>query len=350
MDTLTRWQLAQESVTHVSLIYSEDKTSKEYINTFSGHPKFSAYAYRSSRNPLFIPHISFKIRKILSEIAPDIIHLHSTFPGVYVRFFSQPAPIVYCAHGWSFIQETGWYKKWFYTLIEKYLSKKTEAIINISLYEHFSAHKKHVCGKINRLIYNGVSDRSISQPLSGFQVNPDVLNLGFVGRLDYKKGFDIIERFFREKSPENVHLYVMGKADRDKVTFLPSDNIHYLGWIDKEHIDSYIQLLDAVIIPSRHEGFGFATIEAMRNYKPVIVSDKSALPEIVIDGFNGHVFTLEAPETLFSLIKGLDKKALIRMGKNARAVYEFSFMEEIFCSRIFSVYQDVLQLNPSRCT
>lgn len=52
------------------------------------------------------------------------------------------------------------------------------------------------------------------------------------------------------------------------------DNVESIGWINHDEIDSYYSLFDAVIIPSRWEGFGLVAIEAMKNAKAIIVSNR----------------------------------------------------------------------------
>ena len=76
------------------------------------------------------------IRRNINKIQPDIIHLHSTFAGFIVRthyiFKSRKPKIIYCSHGWSFLMDIGFIKKYIYLSIEKILCAYTDLIINIS--------------------------------------------------------------------------------------------------------------------------------------------------------------------------------------------------------------------------
>ena len=62
--------------------------------------------------------------------------------------------------------------------------------------------------------------------------------------------------------------------------------------MDRESVFSYINACDAVIVPSRWEGFGLIAIEGMRAGKAIIVSNRGALPEIV-DQHTGLTFDIE---------------------------------------------------------
>lgn len=57
--------------------------------------------------------------------------------------------------------------------------------------------------------------------------------------------------------------------------------IKYLGYLPEQDKPSVIKLSDALIYPSFYEGFGFQPLEAMALGVPVIVSQVTALPEVV---------------------------------------------------------------------
>lgn len=58
------------------------------------------------------------------------------------------------------------------------------------------------------------------------------------------------------------------------------ENVIYTGYISDGEIKALIQHCKALIQPSLYEGFGLPPLEAMSQGSPVIVSDKSCLPEI----------------------------------------------------------------------
>lgn len=341
INTLIHNQVQSDDFSEVSLIYSSNRSPANMSDLFANFPKVKTYSYESSRNPLKFYPISKEIKTMLSRIKPDIIHLHSTFPGVYGRLLKLPYKIIYCSHCWSFAQERRPLEKKVYTLIERFLAKRTSAIINISRHEEKLANILKVKSPyINTFIYTGVRDVQLSSHSPNLPIDPTKINIGFVGRLDKDKGFDIIENFFRSTPLDHIKLYAIGEAEKDasfkKITH---PNIHYLGWIDNKDIDNYIQLFDAIIIPSRWEGFAFSPLEAMRNGKPVIVSNKSSLPESVIHSFNGYIFNLDdADNELSKLVTTLNKETLKAMGNNARRIYESCFTEKKFIEKLNKLY------------
>ena len=343
--TLMEHQSKSDEFEQISLIFSGNKTDARTTKELATCNKTSLHQYTSSRNPLHLLSISREINNILQEIKPDIVHLHSSFPGVYGRI-TKRFPTVYCAHGWSFAQEENLLKKYSYAALEWFFARRTDAVINISQHEYNAANKLNIRGKLNPVILNGVSDIQDSCDKPNLKIDDNYINIAFIGRLDFKKGFDIIEPFFRELQLKNIKLYVIGEAETgNKIPYQECKNITYLGWVNNKEIDSYIQLFDVIIVPSRYEGFALIPLEAMRNSKPVIISNRSSLPEAVIDGYNGYIFDLDnAEEQLTSIFKNLNKESLALMGRNAREVYQSNFTDDRFARKVSELYYKVLEL------
>ena len=92
-------------------------------------------------------------------------------------------------------------------------------------------------------------------------------------------------------------------------------------------------------MPSRWEAFGLVAIEAMMHAKPVIVSDRGALQELVIDGVNGWMFSLDDPYGLLDVMKKLKKEEVIKCGIEARKIYESSFTVKKMLKATLDVYK-----------
>lgn len=341
--TLIENQSASDNYSRITLIYSANRTKSNLDDEFNGNSKIKLISYNSSRNPLKFMSIAKNISKLLDEENPDIVHLHSTFPGVYGRIFKK-FKTIYCAHGWAFTQDISTAKKCIYGFIEKILALKTDAIINISRNELEAAHKHKIKCPVNIAILNGVAQKNDDSTHSLDNIDKTKINIGFIGRLDHQKGFDLIEPFFRENAPENITLHVIGEADRNSDKSFPKcDNIKYYGWVDNNLIDSYINSFDAVIMPSRYEGFGLVAVEAMRNSRAVIVSNRGALPELVIQGFNGYVFDLDnVDQELKNILSTATKESFKKMGENGQSAYFASFTSTRVFKEIENVYKAVI--------
>ena len=101
---------------------------------------YYTYKRRLLDIPLAMLHIWRKIR----QVNPDILMVHSTWAGVFVRFpylfiSKRKKKIIYNAHGWAFLRDTSDIYKKIYALIERVLANVTDCIINVSDYEQNAA-------------------------------------------------------------------------------------------------------------------------------------------------------------------------------------------------------------------
>ena len=233
--------------------------------------------------------------------------------------------------------DTSKYKKNIYALVERILSIPTDKIINISNYEQNQAIKYGFNKNKMIMIYNGVEDKVNK---SNLKLNWDrnKINLLFVGRLDRQKGLDLFLDVYNKMELDNVHLYVIGTSVLDNSLPKNTETVTYLGWVDNKDIDAYYQACDAVIMPSRWEGFGLVAIEAMRNSKPVIASNMGALPELIKNNINGYIFDIKNDKVLKEILLNINKNELQVLGKQARLIYLKKFTDLIFIKNIYKLY------------
>ncbi|WP_017550926.1 glycosyltransferase [Heyndrickxia coagulans] len=288
----------------------------------------------------------FFIKREIDLFNPDIVHIHSSFAGLLTRtiyFFKKKRfKIVYCSHGWSFSQKISNSKKRLYAFIEKLLSIKTDAIINVSYQEHANALKYKLPASKMQIILSGVRPPIYTVPIE--KSDKHIINLAYFGRFDYAKGIDILVNIFKKNHFNNLSLNIFGDSilnefGKELFNNLP-DNVSVFGWIDNEKIDDYIARFDGVIIPSRWEGFGLVAIEAMRNSKPVICSNIKPLSDIIKHNYNGLLYDNE--EDLITILKKIDKLMLKDMGINGYELYKKLYTSDIMNKKILSVYFDLL--------
>lgn len=331
----------QQQEHDVYLILSRNNSKNNFnIN------KENIYFYDYVRHPKYFLKAIREISKFVNKVQPDIIHIHSSFAGLFARLplflTRKKAKVVYCSHGWSFLMDTSPLKKKVFVLIEKILSYKTDITINISEYEHKESIKMGLPEDKSIVIHNGVRPSSNLVEID-LPIDKNKINLLFIGRFDYQKGIDILLDIFKNYNFSNLHLYTFGNSvlSKQKLTY-SIKNVTNLGWIDNSMIDSYYNLFDAVIIPSRWEGFGLVAVEAMRNKKAVIASNKGALPELVQNNINGYIFDLNSPQELVHILNNLDKPTLKRLGENGYLIYKEKFRSDIMNKKILEQYERLI--------
>ena len=318
------------------LLISEYKSQQGWENITK-----KVFYYKYKRSIFNIFSAIKQIHAVIEDVNPDIIHVHSTWAGLFVRlpylFKKRKTKIIYQSHGWAFLMDTSNYKKNIYALIERILSISTDKIINISNYEQNQAIKYGLNKNKMIMIYNGVKDKENNSNLK-LNWDKNKINLLFVGRMDRQKGLDLFLDVYDKMKIKNMHLYVIGTSVLDDNLPKSTEYVTYLGWVDNKDIDTYYQACDAVIMPSRWEGFGLVAIEAMRNLKHVIASNVGALPELIKNNINGYVFDIKNDKKLKEILLNINKNELRNLGKQARQIYLKKFTDLIFIKNIYKLY------------
>lgn len=346
-----QYQLNSEDIDELILFNTKDK-SEEF--TFKSN-KFKNIVYTYKRGITGVLRI-LKLRKIMDGYNPDVIHIHSTFAGLIriTYFLKKPEyKVVYCSHGWSFIQQNKTQvKKYIYSLIERILAIKTDLIVNISQNEQSLAKQYKLPVKKMKTIYNSIPDNrkelSSNNLESVVERKGNVRSLLFIGRFDKAKGLEFLINNLDFKS-NSIVLSVIGESIlNDSDSDLKKPNVNYLGWIDNGKLDSYIMQSDAVIIPSLWEGFGLVALEAMRKKKAVIASNAGGLPEIVEDGKNGLIFELGSKESLQKAIDRFNKltfSELAVMGENGYQKYRNKYNFNLLNQKLLDEYMVLEEKN-----
>ncbi|WP_427179357.1 glycosyltransferase [Paenibacillus sp. TC-CSREp1] len=314
--------------------------------------------YKYRRHPKYFLPAMNNIRKAIQRIQPDIIHIHSSFAGMLARslffVFPKKASVFYCSHGWSFLMDTKPVLQKSYYMIEKMLEFKTDFIINISKYELERSVRLGMSSAKSRFVYSGLRERNRSSPstpnvpvLFDHIKGDNVIQLLFVGRYDRQKGLDVLLDVFA-KYPDLqdlIQLYVIGDSvlERNEWTF--PDNVVRLGWVDNNSIDRYYEQCDAVIMPSRWEGLPLVALEAMKNRKAVISSNRASLPELVSHEVNGYIFDLDQPEELVRILRRLDKRTLTDMGEIGRSIFVEKFSADRMNEEFVSLYYEARNMS-----
>ena len=105
----------------------------------------------------------------------------------------------------------------------------------------------------------------------------------------------------------------------------------------------FIADADIVLVCSRSEAFGRATIEAMLQSKPVVAADSGATPELVRDHFNGLLYKSGDPADLAAKVAILiENLSLARsMGQNGKAWAAAYFTKERYSKELLGVLDSV---------
>lgn len=250
----------------------------------------------------------------------------------------------------------------FHIEVEEYLLNKSKFIVSNSkaIEKQYNQYYNDACEGKTFLIPHGLEDmRKFVKNNKKLSDNSDNIEILFVGRLEYRKGIDIIFECIPYicKKYNNVIFRFCGdntiNMPNSETTYKDyflskynefSERVIFEGYIsDEEIIDRYSNC-DIFIAPSRFESFGLIFLEAMIFSKPVIGTNIGGIPEVVENGVSGILIENENSEDLKNaLIKLIENKDIREsMGKNGRRIYEEKFTAEIMANKFIDYYKNIL--------
>jgi glycosyltransferase involved in cell wall biosynthesis len=308
--------LGSDNVT--ALVSEEEATdlttlSSDQVETFS----------QTGRNVISFLSLALSFFKIVRRDKPDIIHLHSSFAGIIGRLMMIPVrlctskyrpKIVYCPHAFGFLIKGSNTKKKIYAFIEKLLLPLTDAVICVSEYERRAAGKYGLPSHKMHVIYNGVY---VPASITPIKKSKDVLDLLFLGRLDYQKGFDLLLSVMEELEGEPFFLTVVGDSIYSDEKPPERPNIRYEGWANPEKIPAYFVACNLVVMPSRWESFGLVAAEAGAYGRACLASDCCSLPEITKDSRTGRLFSIDNSAEMVEILRNTSFEDWEKMGYEA---------------------------------
>ncbi|MFH1809332.1 MAG: glycosyltransferase [Pseudomonadota bacterium] len=191
------------------------------------------------------------------------------------------------------------------------------------------------------VIHNGVRvDESASPPHA-------VHTLGFLGRLHEDKGLHVLLEALALRPDLGLTLRVAGDGPRRDALQRQAhrrglgNRVQFLGTVHDSQ--AFLRSIDALVLPSVHEGLSVSALEAMACARPVIASDVAGNRELVVDGSTGLL--VPAGEVL-ALSSALDRLCTTvdveSMGTAARLRVARCFSEQSMVERTIQLWRSVV--------
>ena len=165
---------------------------------------------------------------------------------------------------------------------------------------------------------------------------PDDVVFLAVGRMVYKKGFDVLLRALPLLGAPNCHLVLVGEGDLWEEWQSLGENLgiqnqlRWVGNVPRDEISTYYNMADVLVMPSITRpatGLSVCVMDAMACGKPIVSSDTAGNPLVVQPGVNGYIVpegdtvSLAAALTLLAQ----DPELRRRMGSASRHLVETQF-------------------------
>ena len=307
-----------------------------------------------------------RIKQIIEEFQPDIVHTHAAKAGALGRraAFACKVPIVvHTFHGHVFHSYFGKIKTSIYKLIEKRLAKKSTGIIAISEIQ------KNELSKVHRIVKNDkVKVIPLGFDLSKFrrtndedrqltrlklELSEETIAIAIVGRLaaikDHSFFLDVAERVLT-LTAKKVHFFIVGDGSEREVIEKRVNSINkqhgsvitMTSWIID--IATFNKGMDIMCLTSKNEGTPVSLIEAQASGIPLVTTDVGGVTDVVKDGETGFIVPLDRIDLFVDkmLILIEDEKKRKIMSQNGWSFVEQKFHYERLVRDMENYYWDLL--------
>ena len=252
-----------------------------------------------------------KIKTIINEFKPDIVHTHAAKAGALGRkaAFACKVPIViHTFHGHVFHSYFNPIKTHIFKYIEKKLAKKSTAIIAISpiqKHELSNIHKICSADKI-KVIPLGFDLQKFQKNHSfnredirnKYQLKDSQVAIAITGRLTKIKNhfffLDVVEKLL-EQGETTARFFIVGDGELkneilervNEINQKFGEYIELTSWIFD--IAKFNAGMDVACLTSDNEGTPVSLIEAQASNLPVISTNVGGVKDILSEGSTGYI-------------------------------------------------------------
>lgn len=291
-----------------------------------------------------------KIKSILEQIKPDILHAHYASSYGLIGSLLNYHPYVISVWGTDIYDfpNGGFIQK----MIIKYNLKKADYIFSTS--KDMARETNKYTNKNIYITPFGV-DMEVFKPINKTtQNNQDVFTIGTIKTLEKKYGIDYLIRAFallkESIRDKKLVLKIGGSGSQyDNLVNLAEelniiDSIEFLGRIPQDKVAQIFNSFDIAVFPSLRESFGVAAVEAQACGVPVIVTNVGGHPEVIQDDKTGIVVE---PENYIqikdAIIKLIEDESLIRsMSRDSINFIKENYEINLNFNEIEKIYINIL--------
>ena len=240
------------------------------------------------------------LKRWIKEIAPHLIHAHSTKAGGLSRLAAMGGsiPVLYTPNAFIFLGKKGlMYRVTLFA--ERLLRRYTHFLVAASPSESKRAEIDvgFPADKI-RTFTNSIDISELPSTTADKARGESTVTM--IGRLAYQKNPEMFIRAAGRIHRQNpgVRFRIVGSGYQEllinQVEFLIRQEnlrevLQIVPWVARDQIGEILLNSIIIVVPSRFESFGYVAAEAGIMQKPVVATDIDGLRDVIKDGVTGYL-------------------------------------------------------------
>jgi len=307
-----------------------------------------------------------RIKHVLAEFQPDVVHTHSAKGGILGRAAAwalRVPAIVHTVHGAPLYPQQGWSAWALSWACERWAAARCHALVSVAdaMTELMVSARLAPREKFTT-IYSGMevdpflqSARNRQRVRQELGFGQEHVVIGKIARLAELKGHGYLIRAARhvvDQQP-NVRLVFVGDgALRGEVESQIraerlQEHIRLVGLVRPERIPELIAAMDIVVHVSLREGLARVLPQALLAGRPVVSYDVDGAREVVLPGKTGYLLPPQSVDPLARILVKLaaDRELQVRLGAEGRRRFAERFRHEHMTSQLRALYLRLLAGN-----
>lgn len=329
--------------------WNNENIEMKFLSTYIGGSKIKLMSF-------FIKSY-IKFLYLLISYKPKLVHIHMSHSGSFYRKYIihktcklfKIKDIIHL-HSSSFNEFYSYSNVRNKERIKQFFSECDAVFV---LGEKWKKNILNIQPNTNTIILNN----AIKLPkVSDKKCNADI-NILFLGVLIKRKGINDLLRAVNSLNRINLledynvkfKIGGVGEEENRLKSYVKENDldkyVEFLGWVEKEEKQKYLENSDIFVLPSYNEGLPIAILEAISYGLPVISTRVGSINEAVINNYNGYLIEPGNVDTLTSTLEKLtiDKDIRIKFAKNSEELAISKFDEKNYHKKISLYYRELIE-------
>jgi N-acetyl-alpha-D-glucosaminyl L-malate synthase BshA len=300
--------------------------------------------------------LAAKIREVAEQYSLDLVHVHYAIPHAASAFLAKEMlkphrlPTVTTLHGTD-ITLVGMMPS--YYEITRFSIEKSDGVTTVSEFLRKETVREFRIDHPIDVIHNFVDTetfrpREVCAARARFSRGGEKV-LMHVSNFRKVKNLPVLMQVFHEvQKVVPSRLVLVGDGPERESTERQAESlgiearVEFVG--DQEYIADLLPAADVFLLPSQHESFGLAALEAMSCGVPVVGSRIGGLPEVIEHEKTGFLCDPNDVDCMKAIVMGLFKDDTLRrqIGQAARERAERLFNRDRIVAQYINVYRRLL--------
>ncbi len=353
----------------------DSEASSDYIVQKLGLNPVIIPSMKRSINPMNDYDAYRKIKTLIKDFKPDIVHTHAAKAGTLGRLaaVSCRVPIiVHTYHGHYFHSYFNSIKTNTFKAIERYLAQRSSAIVAISEKQKEELSAIHHIAPANKITvvplgfdldrFRENTEEKRASFREKFAIHNDEIAIGIIGRLVPVKNHVLFLKaiqYVSKNTSKKIRAFIIGDGE-DKLKIIAQAKALNLTYIEGEQgsaanlltftswikdVDWALAGLDILCLTSFNEGTPVSLIEAQAAGKPIVTTNVGGIENIINKNETALLSDSNDPQLFSENLLSLINNAELRksMGKNGWDFVEKKFHYKRLVHDMGNLYQSLMK-------